>query len=73
MTVNDLDCASGPLNDSWFDDKVTVCLSNIDLTVNSATLSGIAEFVVDDMVSPPLPADVSIFFILCYLFVLLLE
>ena len=49
----------GPRNNSWFNDILTISLSNINLSMNISTISSIAEFSVDDAVTPCLPIQVS--------------
>ncbi|XP_024085881.1 UHRF1-binding protein 1-like isoform X2 [Cimex lectularius] len=44
---------------SWFNDLVTVALSDICITLNASTVSSIAEFFEDDIESPSIPIKIS--------------
>ncbi|XP_014283394.1 bridge-like lipid transfer protein family member 3B [Halyomorpha halys] len=60
VTLGDLKTWPGPRNNTWFSDMLTVSLANITLSMNISTLSSIAEFSVDDAVSPCLPIQLNL-------------
>ncbi|KAK9497050.1 hypothetical protein O3M35_004434 [Rhynocoris fuscipes] len=51
---------TGPRNTSWFQDMLTLNLSNASLSLSSATLAALAEFAQDDVPATPLPMQISI-------------
>lgn len=76
VTLGDLTTWPGPRNNTWFSDMLTVSLANINISMNISTLSSIAEFSVDDAVSPCLPIQVNkascvmniFLFLICHVF-----
>ncbi|XP_073986292.1 bridge-like lipid transfer protein family member 3B isoform X2 [Rhodnius prolixus] len=51
---------TGPRNNTWFEDMLTLSLASISLSLSSATLAALTEFAQDDLPSAPLPMQISI-------------
>lgn len=49
----------GPNNKNWFEDLLTLKVNNMELELSLSTLSGLSDLVEDEIISAPLPMEVS--------------
>ncbi|KAL1129939.1 hypothetical protein AAG570_012883 [Ranatra chinensis] len=50
----------GPNNSSWFNDLLIASINNISLRINPTTIAAVADFLIDDINSPPLPLEMNL-------------
>lgn len=60
VTTEDVNLSSGSKISSWFNDILTLSVSNINLVMNMSTITSIAEFSVDDVSTPSLPVQLNL-------------
>lgn len=53
---------SGAANESWFDNLLTLKISNSELELSLGTISGLADLAEDEVVSQPLPMEVTYYY-----------
>ncbi|XP_075235115.1 bridge-like lipid transfer protein family member 3B isoform X2 [Lycorma delicatula] len=49
----------GTNNENWFNDLLTLKVNNMELELSLSTLSGLADLVEDEVISQPLPMEIS--------------
>lgn len=46
-----------------FKDRLVICMNDLNLDVSMSTATGLADLAEDEIIAPPIPLEVSIFYV----------